>query len=432
MRIGIAIDYGNYAKSTSLNLTVQKLFLELGKIMNKEKTFTISALKYETLGIGDINIHYDCISIPNLGGYRFPHEGALNSNNLIIGAVGIDEIILEDLVYKSKSEWLINKPIIKKEIKRWKENIERVKFLHIPTESEKEQFFKYLSVPEKKMMVIPHGVDKKQFFVPKNKKEVRKKILEEFNMKDKPYFIHLSEVNWARKNIKRMLEAFKNARKSGIEQELIFLGKMDNVIKKIGKKIPGVHILGFVSEKHLTEFLQGADGLIFPSLHEGFGLPIIEAMACGTPVITSNVFCMPEVTGKGGLYVDPYDIEDIAEKIINLGKDSKLQKELSEEGIKQAQKFEWSDAAQNLLELIQKNVNIQTKFDFKESFEISAYRTMTTIAEINEKLYRKTSQDLLEGNYDRIIEWCKNVGLHDDKYKNYLIPFEDWLYEQNT
>jgi len=223
MRIGI---YGKYAKSTSLNLTAQKLFLELGKIMNKEKTFTISALKYETLGMGDINIHYDCISIPNLGGYRFPHEGALDSNNLILGAVGIDEIILKDQVYKSKTEWKLNKPIIEKEIKRWKENIERVKFLHIPTESEKEQFFKYLNVPKEKMIVIPHGVDKKQFFVPTNKKEVRKKILGELHMEDKPYFIHVSETNWARKNIKRMLEAYENARKSGIEQELIILGRI--------------------------------------------------------------------------------------------------------------------------------------------------------------------------------------------------------------
>ncbi|MGI0011405.1 MAG: hypothetical protein ACREAE_08400, partial [Nitrosopumilaceae archaeon] len=106
MRIGLAVDYGKYANSSSLYLIARKIFLELGKLMNKKRTFTIAAIKYEDIGIGDVNLHYDCISVPNMGGYRFPHSGALSANNLVIGLSGIDEVVLGEQVFKSKADWL--------------------------------------------------------------------------------------------------------------------------------------------------------------------------------------------------------------------------------------------------------------------------------------------------------------------------------------
>ena len=424
----MAIDYGKFARATSLNLTAQKLFLELGKLMNKTKTFTIAALKYETLGIGDINVHYDCVSIPNMGGYRFPHQPALTSKNLVIGAVGIDEVILGPKVFKSKSEWLLNKPIIEKEVKRWKKNIDKIKFLHIPTHSEKNQFKKYLNVPEEKMYVIPNGVDKKIFKPSKNKTEARKTILGKLFMKDTPYFIHVSEVNWARKNIVRMLEGYEIARKKGIVHNLLIVGKAEKKVYDLADKIPGVYVLGFVKEEYLVELLQGADALILPSLHEGFGLPIIEAMACGTPVITSNVFSPPEVMGDGGLLVDPYNVNDIAEKIEQMSKNKKLQETLSHNALERVKSFDWSYSANKLLELIKQHLNSQSEnFDFEESYDVAAYRTITTICEMNNELYHSAVQDLLEFDYSKIILWEKNVGLQDPRYRDFLLPFEKWL-----
>src|SRR5574341_287974 len=101
MRIGIVVDYGKLANASSLNLIACKVFLELGKLMNEKKTFTVAAIKYHDIGIGDVNQHFDCINIPNMGGYRFPSMKALSSNNLSIGMVGIDEVVLGEQVYET-------------------------------------------------------------------------------------------------------------------------------------------------------------------------------------------------------------------------------------------------------------------------------------------------------------------------------------------
>ena len=90
MKINLVANYGLHA--SSLTLITQKLFFELGKIMNKQKSFTITATMYSSAGIGDVNQHYDCVSVPNMGGYQFPHRTVLSSKNPFIGIVGIDEV----------------------------------------------------------------------------------------------------------------------------------------------------------------------------------------------------------------------------------------------------------------------------------------------------------------------------------------------------
>ena len=112
IRISMPIDYGSFANSTSLNLIARKMYLELGKLMNNNKSFVISATLLNDSAIGNVNQHYDCISIPNMGGYRFPLESTVKSNNLIVGIVGIDEVVLGREVYKTENDWLQNKPII--------------------------------------------------------------------------------------------------------------------------------------------------------------------------------------------------------------------------------------------------------------------------------------------------------------------------------
>ena len=92
MKINLVANYGLHA--SSLTLITQKLFLELGKLMNKQKSFTIAATMYASAGIGDVNQHYDCVSIPNMGGYNFPPNSATKSRNLFVGIVGIDEVVL--------------------------------------------------------------------------------------------------------------------------------------------------------------------------------------------------------------------------------------------------------------------------------------------------------------------------------------------------
>ena len=126
--------------------------------MNAEQNFTITALRKNTLGIGDINQHYDCIHIPNMGGYAFPTDQMLFCKNLILGPSGIDEVIYGEEVFFDKSLWKIHEPLIKKEISRWPKHIEKISAVHVVANSELNEMNQYLKIPKEKMTVIPHGV----------------------------------------------------------------------------------------------------------------------------------------------------------------------------------------------------------------------------------------------------------------------------------
>ncbi len=108
---------------------------------------------------------------------------------------------------------------------------------------------------------------------------------------------------------------------------------------------------GFIEEEELPIAYAGSLFYVIPSLSEGFGLPPLEAMACGTPVISSNVSAMPEILGSAALYFDPYNVDDIAEKMEMLTTNENLRQELSEKGLKQAAKYSWNDTAKETLKI---------------------------------------------------------------------------------
>ena len=109
-----------------------------------------------------------------------------------------------------------------------------------------------------------------------------------------------------------------------------------------------VHLLGFVDDEDLPALYSASECLIIPSLYEGFGLPILEAMACGTPVITSNVSSLPEVAGNAGILVDPYNIEEITDAINILLSESAKRAQLIKAGYDQAKQFNWEKSATQL------------------------------------------------------------------------------------
>jgi glycosyltransferase involved in cell wall biosynthesis len=427
MRIGIAADYGKHANASSLNLIARKVFLELGKLMNEKKTFTVAAIKYHDIGIGDVNQHFDCVNVPNMGGYRFPPMKALTSNNLSLGVVGIDEVVLREQAYETTPQWRINKPIIEREVPKWEKYIDKIRFIHASTNSDKEQFTKYLKIPEKKIHVIPYGVDHEIFKPNLNKEVTRKKILSKFFLKDSPYFIHVSEANWARKNIFRMLDAYELAKSKGIKHSLIIVGKIKQPVIDRASHINGVIVLGFVSEGDLATLMQCADALILPSLHEGFGFPLVESMACGVPAITSNVFSPPEIVGNAGLLVDPYNVSEIADKMNEISTNKTLQETLSVSALERSKSFSWEHTAKKLLQSMEQTTK-QTSRDFRffEDVDVAAYRTIATVCEILPELHM-IRRDLLGANYSPIISWALEHGLEHPEVKDFLIPFKDWL-----
>jgi len=109
--------------------------------------------------------------------------------------------------------------------------------------------------------------------------------------------------------------------------------------------------VGYVAEEHMAPLMAGAEAFLFPSRYEGFGLPIIEAMACATPVLTSAATATQEVAGDKALLVDPRSVDDIARGIVTLSRDVDLRARLAAEGPRHAAKFAWEDVAQRYIKL---------------------------------------------------------------------------------
>ncbi|NOQ21321.1 MAG: glycosyltransferase [Candidatus Aegiribacteria sp.] len=165
-----------------------------------------------------------------------------------------------------------------------------------------------------------------------------------------------------RKNITRLLEAFALS-SSGIPHSLVITGglgwKYDKLLKLIASHPDKerIHLTGYVKEAHLPALLSAAEFLAYPSILEGFGLPILEAMACGTPVITSEVSSMPEIAGDAAFLVDPYSIDSISNGINLLCTNGELREKLSRQGLKRAGLFSWRKTALKTLAVYEKAVN---------------------------------------------------------------------------
>lgn len=175
-----------------------------------------------------------------------------------------------------------------------------------------------------------------------------------------PYFLYLGR-HEPYKNLQRLISAF--ARVSNCkEYQLWLVGSYDKrYTPKLEKQAielgleKQVKFLGYVTYEELPGIMQKAIALVFPSLWEGFGLPVLEAMACGTPVITSNISALPEVAGDAALLVNPYNTREITTAMETVS-DPKMGKYLSQLSLKQASNFSWEKTGKSTVEIIHKYV----------------------------------------------------------------------------
>lgn len=160
-----------------------------------------------------------------------------------------------------------------------------------------------------------------------------------------------------RKNLLRILEAYDTVRKKIIGLKLVIVGKAKWKSSIIYEEVTrrglerDVIFTGYVSDDELVFLYNGAKLFLYPSIYEGFGLPILEAMSCGTPVITSNTASMPEVAGNAAMLIDPLDTDQIGEGIEKVIKSPDLSKEMSIKGLRQAAKFSWEKTARDTFEV---------------------------------------------------------------------------------
>lgn len=210
-------------------------------------------------------------------------------------------------------------------------------------------------VAPERITVVQGAVDHAHF-KPIIDPERQRAVRERYAIGERPYILALSRLE-PRKNFARLIEAFAIARQeANLPHRLIIGGGKgwlyDEIFRRVGELNlhEHVHFTGFVDDADLPVLYSAADFFAYPSLYEGFGLPIVEALACGAPVLTANNSCLPEAGGPGALYIDAEDVHSIAEGLIHLATDKTLRNQLRTAGLHHAAHFTWERSARQLLD----------------------------------------------------------------------------------
>ncbi len=218
----------------------------------------------------------------------------------------------------------------------------------------RQDLLRFLKLKQNKLHVSANGVE--SVFKPGRAAQIEP-VLKRYEIAA-PYLLYVGGLN-ARKNLPRLLEAFAQVRPHYPQLKLVIGGKrqwhhqeIDLALKKYNLE-PAVHFTGYIDDADLPMVYAGAELFVFPSLYEGFGLPPLEAMACGTPVVCSNTSSLPEVVGDAALTVDPYDVKGLAEAIERVLGDPILQEDLRQKGLARAAQFSWERTARETLKVYQ-------------------------------------------------------------------------------
>jgi len=228
------------------------------------------------------------------------------------------------------------------------------KIITLSQNSKNDLMYLY-GVPGDRIAVVYLGYDKEIF---------QSQTIKELNPATKwksqnPYIMHHGVIQ-PRKNLERLIEAYKLVleRDPSMDIDLVLVGPVGwcaEGVLKAAERVSGrgrVIVTGAVSEVRLAELIRGASLCVIPSLYEGFCLPMLECMACGTPTIAAETSCLPEISGGALAYFNPYSIDDMAAAMSKVLYDSALRKQLTEKALHRASEFSWSRTARETLDVI--------------------------------------------------------------------------------
>lgn len=230
---------------------------------------------------------------------------------------------------------------------------------HIITVSDysKSDIQRYFGIDDSKITVTHLAAD--PIYKPMDRDRARSVIFNKYGV-DSRYILYLGGFS-LRKNIYRLIKAFKKVHDASKEPlKLLILGEHSRSFSSLWKLTEeldlcdDVKFLNFVPTSDLPFFYNGAEVFVYPSLYEGFGLPPLEAMQCGTPVVTSNASSIPEIVGNNCKLIDPYSIEQIADAIYSLFDDKALWQKYSNLGILKAKEYSWDKTAGKTLSVYHK------------------------------------------------------------------------------
>ena len=242
-----------------------------------------------------------------------------------------------------------------------KQNLKKVDGIITDSHASQQDIVRLLNIPKEKVDVAYLAAGE-GFHKITNEKLKIEKLKNKYNLPDK-FILYVGDVTW-NKNLPRLVQAV-----SRLEVPLVMVGKSLTqkvydrsntwnhdlkIVQHIAEDNLNIQMLGFVESEELQLLYSAATMFVFPSIYEGFGLPILEAMQSGCPVIISKESCMPEVGGDAAYYFEGYDTDSLANAIKKVFTDSSLQKRLSQKGIIQAKKFSWEKTAYETIQAYKK------------------------------------------------------------------------------
>lgn len=220
------------------------------------------------------------------------------------------------------------------------------------SQSSKNDICGYLNI-DPAMVYVAYPAADIGLYHPETDKQKKARILKKYNIPVPEYFLSLATLEY-RKNLRASVDAFRRVlHEPGMEEQyLVLVGARGWKINELLDEVATDPLLrkriiftGYVADEDLSGLYSSAAAFIYPSLYEGFGLPPLEAMQCGVPVITSNTSSLPEVVGNAGIMVPPTDIDALAQAMLDIRNDSSLRESLIKRGMQQAARFSWARCA---------------------------------------------------------------------------------------
>ena len=230
----------------------------------------------------------------------------------------------------------------------------RMDIIITESEAEKKEIVKFLRVPEGKVRVIPSGIDEIYLPLPKLD-EIKNELLTKYKI-NKPYILHVGAYRPV-KNGPALIKAFAELKKRGMQHKLVLVGKPAqkfDVVLKLIKEFAledEVIMTGFTRYEDLPKLYNAADLFALPSFKESFPHVLVEALACGCPVVTSNIDCMIEIAGDAGVAVDPHNSDNLAEAMYRVLTDGGLRQNLKKKALARAGLYSWERCARETLKV---------------------------------------------------------------------------------
>lgn len=370
MKIAINASPMNGAVNTGVLVYTKNLLYGLAKLdSNNEYSLLFTSLRRkpsEMPGPLKHNFKKEILRLPNI---KFPFRNILLNNFILSHFLGANKC---DIYHALVGFYLPRIKTVKKiitihdlrtlkisdknypqDIRALSNSIQSIDTCITVSETTKRDIIEHFPIVADKIKVIYLGVDER--FGQKANQETILSIKKRYGILKK-YFFSVGAV--PRKNVSRLIQAFALMKYKN-DFQLVIGGCGSNgpwfaaycqMIEKL-RLSESVKLIGYIPDQDLPHLYKGSDTFVFPSLYEGFGIPILEAMKSGTPVITSNVSSLPEIGGNAVLYVDPYNVEDIAKAMERIIEDEELKQSLIDKGLKRAGKFSWEKMAKETLQV---------------------------------------------------------------------------------